>query len=139
MIANLLSGRLAAGLLAVGAGAAHAADPLPSAGSSILQSLLGLALVLALIGAAAWLLRRLAGPLHGGSGPLRMVASNSLGPRERVVVVEFAGQWLVLGVTAQNVTPLHVMPRGELPPPGSAQPSGFAALLDRARNRHAPR
>ena len=56
--------------------------------AGVLQALLGLALVLAAIGAAAWALRRLGGarPLAGVS-PLAIKGVLALGPRERVVVV----------------------------------------------------
>jgi flagellar protein FliO/FliZ len=129
---------LAIPLAAYGA-CAGAADALPSAGASLLQAIVGLALVLALIGAAAWVMRRIGTPLSGSAGLLRTVASAALGPRERVVVIEIGDQWLVLGVTQQNVTPLHAMPKGQLPAPGPGAMPAFAALLERARSRHAPR
>jgi flagellar protein FliO/FliZ len=61
-----------------------------------------------------WLVRRFgARPLAPGK-MLRVVSSTGVGQREKVVIVEVRGQWLVLGVTAQQVTALAQM---EAPPP----------------------
>ncbi|WP_439893137.1 flagellar biosynthetic protein FliO (plasmid) [Ralstonia sp. 25C] len=79
----------------------------------------GLFVVLAMIVAAGWLLRRL--QQRGGMGPLgagrrrgqviTVVAQQMLGAREKVVVVDVEGMWLVLGVTQQHVQTLHTLPR----------------------------
>ncbi len=74
------------------------------------KTALGLALVLLLIWGLAAIVKRL-GPgrrLQGQS--LRIVASQSVGTRERVVVVEVDETWLVLGVTPGSVNRLHEMP-----------------------------
>jgi flagellar protein FliO/FliZ len=109
-------------------------DPLTD-GSGMLRALLGLALVLALIGFAGWLLRRIGPQRIGGSGPLRIVASQSLGTRERVVLLEVSDQWLVIGVAPGSVQSLATLPRGVLPTsPAGGQPA-FATLLTRALGR----
>ncbi len=71
---------------------------------------LGAILVVILFG--AWLVRKLglAPAAAGQSQRLKVRASCSVGQRERVVVVEVEGTWLVLGVTAQRITPLHSLP-----------------------------
>ncbi len=46
----------------------------------------------------------------GGTRGLKVSASQSLGPRERVVVVNVEDARLVLGVTASQVTLLHTLP-----------------------------
>jgi flagellar protein FliO/FliZ len=116
---------------AVFAQAVPAADA-PLAGS-LLQTTLGLVLVLALIAGAAWLARRFAPGAARGALPLPVVASQAVGQRERVVVVEVGDQWLVLGVAPGQVNALATLPRGELRP---ATPSpladSFAASLARA-------
>jgi flagellar protein FliO/FliZ len=111
---------------------AFAADA-PEAGASLAQTTIGLAIVLALIFGVAWLVRRV-GPLAGAAGaPLRIVASQAVGQRERVVVVELGERWLVLGVAPGRVQSLVTIPRGTLPERASA-PS-FASLLARASGR----
>jgi flagellar protein FliO/FliZ len=58
-----------------------------------------------------------------------------VGQRERVVVVEVQGQWLVLGVTAQNVNLLSSFPRpAEADAMASPSPV-FAEWLTRALRR----
>jgi flagellar protein FliO/FliZ len=74
------------------------------------QALLPLTLVLGLIAAAAWLLQRLTKPKLGKAALLNIQAAISVGPRERVVLLEVAGQWLVLGVAQGQVNTLLTLP-----------------------------
>ncbi|MEK7947845.1 flagellar biosynthetic protein FliO [Pigmentiphaga sp. YJ18] len=89
---------------------------------STLQTVLALIAVLALIMACAWLLRRVQRPQAGSGHPLRLRGQLMVGPRERVVLIEIADQWIVAGVSAGNVRPLAVLPR-----PGDAAPAESAA------------
>lgn len=90
-------------------------------------SLLALIFVVALILLLAWLVRRLPGVQLRGHSQLRVVASLSLGVRERVVVVEIGDQQWVLGVTAEQVTLID-----RLSPPLSTEPApDFSQLLAR--------
>lgn len=75
---------------------------------SWLQGLVALGVVLGLLWGAAKLAKR-AG--NGAFRPtlLRAVSSVSVGPRERVVVVEVGSKWIVVGVAPGNVRALHVM------------------------------
>ena len=69
----------------------------------------GLAIVLLSVVVIAWLYGRVQG-LRGSSGQLiNVVASQALGPKERVLIVDVAGQQLVLGVTAAGMRTLHVL------------------------------
>jgi len=80
----------------------------------LLTTVLGLALVLALIFAAAWVLKRVGGLPAGGQGLVRVLGGISLGARERLVVVEVEGTRLILGVAPGRVQTLHVLPaRGD--------------------------
>ena len=96
--------RLASGAaLLFASGWVHAADgPV----QSVLTVLLSLALILGGFVALAFFARRHL-PGMGKTGPLKVVATTSVGPRERVVVVEVDGTWLVLGVGGGNVRLLH--------------------------------
>jgi flagellar protein FliO/FliZ len=109
--------------------------------SSAFSSLLGFMAVLAMIPLALWLLKRT--PMGGATtqGLMRSVSAMPLSQNQRLVTVE-VGQgdqrrWLVLGITAQNITTLHVMEPGpELPAAtGSTTtpPIPFAQLLNRLR------
>ena len=87
--------------------------------------------ILALIPVVLWLLKRT--PMGGGAsnGQMRVVAALPLSPNQRLLTVE-VGQgedrkWLVLGVTGQQISTLHV-----LPPQAEAAvggPTPFAQML----------
>lgn len=82
-------------------------DPLSSA--SIVNMFLGLGLVLAIIFAMAWLVRRMGGMQVLGSQKIRMLGGLSLGAREKVVLVQVENKRLVLGVAQGQVNTLHVL------------------------------
>jgi flagellar protein FliO/FliZ len=71
--------------------------------------------VVAIIVAAAWLLKRMAPNRYSRGDMLRVVAGAAVGQRERVVVVEIGATWLVLGVAPGHVNVLHQLPRTEQP------------------------
>lgn len=76
--------------------------------STAVHMALALLLILAIIFAAYWLLRRYGskfglGPA-GRGGMLRLMAHLSLGPRKSVIVVRFLNKDLVLGVTDHSIT-----------------------------------
>jgi flagellar protein FliO/FliZ len=85
----------------------------------ILQALFGLAVVLGLMVGAAWLLKRFNPIKPGQGGHVRIVGGVSVGSRERVIVVEVADQWIVVGVAPGSINALSTMPRQETPAPGS--------------------
>ncbi len=64
-----------------------------------------LALVLAVLVVFLWLLKRFT-PLAGNDA-LRVVAMLSVGPRERLILVEIDGERLLIGATAQQMQLLH--------------------------------
>lgn len=79
------------------------------------QVAMALCLVLLCIWVVAWLARRFL--QHGGGLSLptqaRVISAISLGGRERLVIVEIADTWLVLGVSAGGVSHLHTLPKPE--------------------------
>jgi flagellar protein FliO/FliZ len=120
-------------VLARVARAAETVTPPPALGAgSMLQFGLGLAIVLGLIVAAGWFMKRFSlGP--SAAGLIKVVAGASVGQRERVVVVEIGETWMVLGVAPGRVNALHTMPRGNTaagaPASPTAAPAGFANWL----------
>ena len=101
----------------------------PEFGSSVVQMLGGLILVLGLLFACLYLLKRLAVPRGAAGGLLRVVASSAIGPRERVVVLELGDTWLVLGTAPGCITSLMQLPRQDLPRPTGAPGKDFAGWL----------
>jgi len=101
----------------------------PSAAGSLGGTVFALILVVSLILALGWLLKRMPGFARGGSqGALRLVASLPVGARERVVVVDVGGTQLLLGVGAGGVRTLHTL-ETPLPLDDAAASPQFAQLL----------
>ncbi|WP_017939569.1 flagellar biosynthetic protein FliO [Zestomonas thermotolerans] len=98
-------------LAALAAEAEKAAAPLSTAGVSgqIGQLLLGLLLVVGLIFLLAWLLRRVQQITPRGTQAIRIVATQALGPRDRLVLVEVGKEQILLGVSAGRINTLHVL------------------------------
>ena len=96
-----------------------------------------LLLVLSLIAGAAWLLKRLTKRNSGHAALLTIQAAISVGPRERVVVLEVGGQWLVLGVAPGQVNTLLSLPLPPIVNPDSTPASKIElaqSWLERYRN-----
>ncbi|MBG6245371.1 flagellar biosynthetic protein FliO [Candidatus Symbiopectobacterium sp. 'North America'] len=95
--------------------------------------------VLMLILAIAWVVRKLGLPPPVRQNKLvKVVSSCQIGQRERVVVVEIEDTWLVLGVTTQQITPLHTLPVQEMddaPAGEMATPANFRQLLHKVIKR----
>lgn len=98
----------------------------PSALAASGQMLISLLLVVGLIGGLFVVLKRL--QVRGGaSGAIRVLAAQSLGTRERAVLVEVAGRQVLIGVAPGRVQTLLVLGNAD-----NAAP--FAAALDDARS-----
>ncbi len=78
--------------------------------SSMLTVLLSLVLILGGFVAVAWFARRYL-PGMGTQGAVKVVGTTAVGTRERVVVIEMDGTWLLLGVGGGNVRLLHTQPK----------------------------
>lgn len=115
------------------------------------QTLLVVVLFVGAMALLPWLVRRVqqrnaAGGMASG-GASRVLSAVAVGPQQRVVTVEVgpehARTWLVLGVTAQNVSCLHVLPASPQPSVAevpSANPSFAqevaAAVSDPGKSSH---
>jgi flagellar protein FliO/FliZ len=116
---------------------AQNAMPPQDMGSSVVQLLAGLAIVLILLMGSLWLLKRLSNPRGQAAGLMRVVAGTAVGPRERVVILEVGSSWIVLGVAPGQVSTLAEIPRQETPPPQSETTStkDFATWLKQMVSR----
>jgi flagellar protein FliO/FliZ len=100
----------------------------PIAMTSLWQLTLGMLLVLSLILAIAWMLKRSGRFQVGAGGGLRILGGLSMGSRERVVLIQAGETQLLLGVAPGRVQTLHVLER-PLQPQRAASGSGFAEQL----------
>ncbi|MCL2899830.1 flagellar biosynthetic protein FliO [Brenneria tiliae] len=85
----------------------------PPISNTMLLSQVGSVLVgiLLLIALLAWIIRKLGLTTHTHNNRLlKVVSTCQVGQRERVVIVEVDNNWLVLGVTPQNISPLLTLP-----------------------------
>jgi flagellar protein FliO/FliZ len=104
-----------------------ALTPVLSAGPSAITVIAGLFTVLALIFVLAFFLKRFNPAVLQKNSVLKVVASHSLGQRERIVVVAVGDQQLLLGVTSQHISLLHTL--SEPLPVNEVGQSSFALQL----------
>ena len=132
-------------LLAYAAPAVKAATPVGQHAASspgLFGAFFTLLLVLGLIIGLGWLLKRMPGGAFRPAEGLKIVASLSIGAKERVVVVDVNGQQLLLGVTAGGISNLHQLPEPlpQTPPPALPnlkQLPNFAQLLQQKLRKDA--
>ncbi|EIN02833.1 flagellar biosynthesis protein FliO [Paraburkholderia hospita] len=116
----------------VGAGTA-----VPSLGvGAVLQTIVGLAVVIGLVFGFAWLARRFGLQPGQRGGIVKTIGGTSLGGKERVAVVEIGDTWLVLGAAPGNVRLLHTMPAGSAS--GASLPTGTPFSVPGASNPGGP-
>jgi flagellar protein FliO/FliZ len=106
-------------------GPAESSSEAPSAGGLLLRTLGALLLILGLLVAAAWSLRRFGGGRLAKQDPaeleLAVLTTLPLGERRSISAVRFGDQLLLLGATAQTVTLLAKTARS-LPAAAAAPP-----------------
>jgi flagellar protein FliO/FliZ len=102
----------------------------PMAMASLWQLTLGMLVVLGLILAIAWLLKRSGRFQMAAGGGLRVLGGLSMGSRERVVLIQAGETQLLLGVAPGRVQTLHVLDQ-PLQPQHAAATAGFAEQLGR--------
>lgn len=112
----------------------------PLAADSVLMTVTGsLVLIIFVMVALAWLFRRsgLNRRLNNASHAMTLVASQSLGTRERVVLMDVGNQRLVLGVTATQITCLATQERpAQEAEVAVGSPVAFSAMLDKFRQKY---
>lgn len=74
---------------------------------TLLQTLAGLIAVITVFLAMAWLMRRFTHGAGMGGNHIKLLAGQSLGTKEKLVIVDAGGQQLLLGVTAHSINTLH--------------------------------
>ena len=87
-------------------GTVQAALPEAGATPDLAQLLISLILVLGLIIATAWVVKRFHLLGNRNTGSLRIISSLALGPKERLLLVDAGGRRLLLGVSAAGIVTL---------------------------------
>ncbi len=105
--------------------------PAPIGGSEIANLGTGLALVIGAILLCGWIYSRSRG-LKGHAGDVfNILASQALGPKERILLVEVANKQLVIGMTATQVQTLHVFDERVVE---DAKPGGQVSFANRLKS-----
>ena len=97
--------------------------------SAAIRMVLGLAVVLALLGATAWVSRRFRVGTGMRGGLIEVISGLSLGARERVVLIRVGGDQVLVGVSAAGMRTLHVLNQAQ--DRNQNQPGEFANYMDR--------
>ena len=105
--------------------------------SHLIDTIIGLILVLALVLALAWVVKRYTSMPGMGEGKVQVLGGTSLGPRERAVLVSVEGQRLLLGVAQGSVQTLYVLDENAHGGEGSRQQDDFAKELQKASQEDA--
>ena len=90
--------------------AASEAPMSPTGG--VFKMIIGLAVVLAVMALITWVLKRMVPGVGNKQSVIRIVGGVSVGSRERVVVLEVSGRWIVVGVAAGQVSRLANLESG---------------------------
>ncbi len=112
----------------------------PDAVASLLQVTAGLVVVLLIIFVAAGLIKRFGSFQKTAGGALKVLGALSIGPKERVVLMQVGDTQLLLGVAPGRVERLHVLDTPieiEIDKPGETDNFSArlrTALIERARS-----
>ncbi len=110
----------------------NVSESLAVGSAEILSVTGGLFSVVAAILLAAYVYSRMQGPKLGGNSIINIVASQPLGPKERIVLVEIADTQFAIGMTASNVQTLHVFDKPVISSREVADQPGFSDKLKEA-------
>ncbi|MEZ5560813.1 MAG: flagellar biosynthetic protein FliO [Pseudomonadales bacterium] len=97
-------------------------------GEHILQVVLALGLVVGLVFALGYVMKRINSGGFREGGEIRVVASTFLGPKERLLLVQVRDRQILLGVNPQSIRSL-----GEFDGVEPAGSEGFDKVLREAR------
>ncbi len=84
--------------------------------SGLFQLVFGLAIVLGLMAAAVWVLKYFGVKQIISGTNVRIIGGVNVGTRERILIIEAADQWIVVGVTPGCINALATMPKQETIP-----------------------
>jgi len=99
--------------------------------SAAIRMVLGLAVVLALLGATAWVSRRFRVGAGLRGGLIEVVSGLSLGARERVVLIRVGGDQVLVGVSPSGMRTLHVLNQAQAANQANNQNGEFANYMER--------
>lgn len=102
---------------------------LANQGTYLVQVFLGLIFVIGLIFSMGWLLKRMGQGALGGGQHLKVLASLSLGTREKIALVQVGKQQLLLGITPSAINTLQTFDEPVINVETAADDSDFSQKL----------
>ena len=103
---------------------------MPSA--EIANVVLSMVIIVAAILALGWIYRRMHG-MRGSQGRvMEVLATQALGPKERVILARVGDRQLVIGITPAQMQTLYVLDDEEVPVKAIEEPENFATRLKQA-------
>lgn len=97
-------------LMPIQAFAAEASTVSPT--GSVLKMVLGLGAVLAVMALLSWIVKRMLPNQGANHSAIKMIGGVNVGTREKVVVLEVSGRWLVVGVAQGHVSAIANLESG---------------------------
>jgi flagellar protein FliO/FliZ len=109
-----------------------------SGSAYLLQVILALIVVLIGIVALAWFMKRMTGIQHSAGGNLQVLEGLTIGPRERIVLIQAGKEQLVVGIAPGRVQTLHVLQEPVEASTHGGNVTPFAKRLNEALKRRQP-
>jgi len=104
----------------------------PNMTGNLIQTTLGLLIVLLVIAVAAWAFKRFGNVHVGAQGRMKIIGGISLGTRERAVLLQVGEEQLVIAVSPGRVQTLHVLEKPVLVEAKLENTTSFSSRLQSA-------
>lgn len=104
------------------------------------QTIVGLVFVVLLMFGLLWFMKRAGlSPGHRANGFYKVLNVASLGPKEKIALIEVGDTWLVVGMTQHSINTLHTMPKDSLDmgAPAAKPAEAFARMLEKLKTPQA--
>ncbi len=99
----------------------------------LLNSFLALVIVIGIIFAAAWLLRKTRAFDFAGNKQMKIVEVLAFGTKEKLVVVQCNDEYMLLGVTAHNINLIEKL-QNYKPTAAATTPTSFNQLFNKYKH-----
>lgn len=75
--------------------------------------------------------------INSGAFPVKVIGAMAIGNNQRLMMIEVGDQWLLLGVTSQQITTLTTMPRQATAPAADGiDKTNFSAWMQSALEKY---
>ena len=124
--------------LATCCGTAQAAASETLATGGLMQITLSLLLVVAVLVGFSVLFKKFGlNRINNGAFPVKVIGGMAISNNQRLMMIEVGDQWLLLGITPQQITTLTTMPRQEnTSASGSPDKTSFSTWMQSALEKY---